>query len=114
MEALSRESRQQANNSIHLATSNSLNCESSGRLGGGSGSGNGLGSTSRGVSSFPLGGTITVDVGDNRLGGAPMRRQNSATSASSTGRASSPEKRLSTGMVAGRQDSFFKDLNPLS
>jgi serine/threonine protein kinase len=59
-------------------------------------------------------GTSTVPQTASGLGGTPMRRQNSSNSASSLGRPASPEKRLPSGLMTGRQDSFFKDLNPLS
>jgi serine/threonine protein kinase len=112
LEALRQESVNQAQNNKKLTPSNSISSHTSGGVGGG---------VSRGLSSFPLGATDKDDANTmnltqpiSGLGGTPMRRQNSASSAASSGRAASPEKRLSSGLIAGRQDSFFKDLNPLS
>ena len=112
IETLRQEALQQAKNNNKLTKANSINGSITSGGGGGGGS-------ARGLSSFPLV-TDGDDVNNTQqvvggLGGTPMR-QNSATSNASTnlssGRAS-PEKRMS-GLITGRQDSFFKDLNPLS
>ena len=118
LESLLQNSFQQAKNN-KITTSNSLNKNSTSSSVVGSGAA--AGTKSMHLSSFPLGTTdidessainsttMTTQKVSSELGGAPMRRPSSA------GSAASPVKRLSSGLsIAGQQDSFFKDLNPLS
>jgi len=119
-EALRRQSLQKDKDN-RITKSNSMNkntntSDSDGGVNGGA---------SVGLFSFPLGTTdvdesstmnttSTTQIPGSGLGGAPMRRPSSAASAASSGRAASPEKKMSSGLIAGQQDSFFQDLNPLS